>query len=266
MVPIEDNSTRMLAVTPVHPEGPRYAAPVVYVPGLWCPPAAWRAAASYLGHRGWSGALLDLAAVPGGGDARVAAVAGYVQALPAPPVVVAHDGGAALAVALAGRVPVHALVLVAPLVPGAPSTRAYVWSWGIVRALLTAARCAPPTGRFADAVLADLPASHRDALRPEDPRILAALARPTTVRRPSPMPPCLVVSGETDPVLPPDAARAFAEDLGAELASVSGGHWPFAGAAWQACVGVIHRWLVRRGGAPLLELYEEAMAERDEGD
>jgi hypothetical protein len=41
------------------------------------------------------------------------------------------------------------------------------------------------------------------------------------------------------------------------------GHWILAGPSWQRTVDVVHRWLVQRLGAPLLELYPEAMAERE---
>jgi hypothetical protein len=34
---------------------------------------------------------------------------------------------------------------------------------------------------------------------------------------------------------------------------------------WQGTVDLLHRWLVRRLGEPLLEFHAEAMAERDAG-
>jgi hypothetical protein len=39
---------------------------------------------------------------------------------------------------------------------------------------------------------------------------------------------------------------------------------PLAVGDWQAHAGAVHRWLVRRLGDTVLELYAEAMAERDD--
>jgi pimeloyl-ACP methyl ester carboxylesterase len=79
--------------------------------------------------------------------------------------------------------------------------------------------------------------------------------------------PAVVVAGDRDRLLPADAAAAFARAAGADLLRLDGaGHWPLAGPRWQPAVATVHRWLVQRLGAPLLELYEEAMADRDAED
>jgi len=44
------------------------------------------------------------------------------------------------------------------------------------------------------------------------------------------------------------------------------GHWPHVGPTWAALVNLVHRWLIQRLGAPLLEQYADAMAERDADD
>src|SRR6185295_19104263 len=79
--------------------------------------------------------------------------------------------------------------------------------------------------------------------------------------------PSLLLAGDRDAVVPLDAAESLARGAGAELHVIEGtGHWPLAGAGWQTTVGVVHRWLVQRLGAALLELYPEAMAEREADD
>ena len=108
----------MLTATPVHPEGPRYAAPIVYLAGLWVSPVVWRPVATYLAHRGWEGRLLDTRGVRGGIAARADAVAADLAKRAVEPVLVGHDAGAMVALAVAAKVPVRALVLAAPLVPG----------------------------------------------------------------------------------------------------------------------------------------------------
>src|SRR5262249_51743408 len=146
----------MLTVTPVHPEGPRYAAPIVYLAGIWVAPAVWRPAATYLAHRGWAGRLLDARGVRGGIAARADAGAADLAKRATPSVLVAHDAGAMVALAVAATVPVRALVLVSPLVPGAPGTHAVTWSRGLVWSLLRRRRVAPPRGRAGDAYLGGL--------------------------------------------------------------------------------------------------------------
>jgi pimeloyl-ACP methyl ester carboxylesterase len=116
--------------------------------------------------------------------------------------------------------------------------------------------------------------------------VLAALATPSTARRglapepaavvrqavhhrrmAAPRQPVLLVAGDRDPLLPAPTLHAFSTALAAELRVVEGGgHWPHAGAGWERVVGIVHRWLVRRLGEPLLERYAEAMAEREADD
>ena len=255
----------MLTATPVHPEGPRYAAPIVYLAGIWVAPAVWRPAATYLAHRGWAGRLLDTRSVPGGIAARAQAVAADLARRAAPAVLVAHDAGAMVALAVAATVPVRALVLVSPLVPGAPGTHAVTWSRGLVWSLLRRRRVAPPSGRTGDAYLGGLASDARAGLASEDPRMLSELARRSRIRRPPTMPPTLVLRGDADPVVSDADARGLADDLGADLAEISGqGHWLLAAPAWQDCVHRVHRWLVQRLGEDNLELYAEAMADRDD--
>jgi pimeloyl-ACP methyl ester carboxylesterase len=79
--------------------------------------------------------------------------------------------------------------------------------------------------------------------------------------------PGLLLAGARDPLLPPPEAAALARAVGAEHQQLEvAGHWPLAGPAWQEAVGRVHRWIVQRLGAPLLERYDEAMAERDAED
>jgi non-heme chloroperoxidase len=255
----------MLTATPVHPEGPRYAAPLVYLAGLWVAPAVWRPVATYLAHRGWAGRLLDCRAVRGGIAARADAVAADLAKRAPHPVLVAHDAGAIVALAVAAKVPVRALVLVSPLVPGAAGTHAVTWSRGLLWALLRRRPMGPPSGRAGDVYLGGLTAAARAATADEDPRVLSELARRSRVRRPPGAPPALVVRGGSDPVVSNDDARGLAGDLGADLAEIpEHGHWLLAAPAWQETVHRVHRWLVQRLGEDNLELYAEAMADRDD--
>ena len=257
----------MIATTAVHAEGPRYGVPIVFLSGLWVGPRMWRPAATYFAHRGWEGTLVDTRGVAGTLDARARAVAELVRTLPAPPVLVGHDAGALVALGAARHAPARALVLAAPLVPGSAGAQAHAWSWRLPWALLRRRPIVPADGTLAQTLLAELPGDWRNDVAAEDPRLLAALARGGRIVPPDPLPPTLVVRGERDPLLPPAEGRAFARALGAEDHEIpSGGHWFVAVGQWQRCVHVVHRWLVQRLGAPLLELYAEAMADRDADD
>jgi predicted alpha/beta hydrolase family esterase len=252
----------MVTSTPVHPEGPRYGVSLAYLAGVWTRPLLWRPAAQYLAHRGWAGLLVDTSTVTGGIAARAAAVTDHLRKLPAMPVLIGHDAGALVALASAARAEFAAVVLVSPLRPGAPGTQALAWSRGLPWALVRRRPVDPPGGVTGRAFLADRPPDI--VATPEDPRLLSELARRTPVPRPARMPPALVLHGARDPFLSSDEARGFATDLGADFVELEGlGHWVPAAPVWQRAGDQVHRWLVQRLGETNLELYAEAMADRD---
>ena len=252
-----------------HPEGPRYDAPLVCLPGLWSPAATWASMASFLGHRGWAVSVPDLVAVRGGVEPRVDAAAQHLRALREAPVVVAHDAGCLVAVALARRLTLRALVLVAPLAPRSDRTHALLWSWPLVWSLLARRPVPPPSGVVADLLFDDLPPAGRATLRSEEPRVLSRLLRGEPLAEiggggSRAEIPVLVVRGSRDAALAADEATELAQRLGGQLETVAGGHWLLGGSAWLGCASLVHRWIVRALGTQLLELYDEAMAERDD--
>jgi pimeloyl-ACP methyl ester carboxylesterase len=256
----------MVVATAVHPEGPRYGASLVFLPGLWSSAQVWKPVASFLAHRGWAGTLLDDVRAGGGGiAARADRVAAHSRALASPPILVGHDAGATIALAAAGRVAVRALVLVSPLVPGARGTHALTWSRGLPWALVRRRPVGTPGGAVGAAFAKGRPPDASAASPGEDPRLLAELSRRRRDARPLPMPPTVVLRGGTDPFVSPDDARGLASSLDADLQEIpERGHWLIAPPAWQDCAGRIHRWLIQRLGEAELEFYAEAMADREE--
>jgi pimeloyl-ACP methyl ester carboxylesterase len=261
----------MLISETLHAEGARYAASIVCVPGLWAGPAAWRGFASYLGHRGWECHLLDLRPVQGGIVARAAAVGEYVGGLATPAILVGHDAGALVALAVASRQPAAGLVMLAPLAAGSRGAQRLISTPRRLLSLVLGGAVSPPEGATAAVWI--------DVAEPTRSQVAAGLALEdaASVRdvawgrvspsRPAGGAPVLLLAGELDAVLPLGAAESLARGVGAELRVLEGtGHWPLAGAGWQKTVGIVHRWLVQRLGAALLELYEEAMVERDADD
>jgi pimeloyl-ACP methyl ester carboxylesterase len=250
-------------------EGARYTASLLLLPDLWAGPGAWRACASFLAHRGWECHLLDPRR-GGGIERRATAVVEYAAAVPGRTVLVAHAGGAALALAVARRRPPAAVVLIAPLLPGSPEARTLALRPRALLALLTGADVPPPHGRSAALVFGDLPEGVRATVaRGLAPEEAEAVRDVLWGRLPAPTPPgvpTLVVSGDRDPLLPVPKAADLARALGGRHELLAGaGHWPLGGPAWLGAVDVVHRWLVRELGEELLDLYAEAMAERDEG-
>jgi len=246
-----------LSITPVHPEGPRYRAPVLFVPGFWVGAAVWRRAASLFAHRGWESWLVD----PGRGGgvaARAEALAEVAAELGRPPVVIAADAAGVVALETARRTAVAAFVWVAPVLPGGSALRRVVSPWSVLAGLLIGRPVGRPGAWAAEATGAEW---LRDE---EEAAFVVDVVRGRIHVRSSGVPTALVV-GEHDRSCGADDRAALVARLGAELLVVpAAGHWPLASGQWQEPASVVHRWLVRRLGETLLEFYEEAMAERDD--
>jgi hypothetical protein len=129
----------------------------------------------------------------------------------------------------------------------------------------------PPGATDAAPLCGELPAAEAATLlaglRPESPAVLRDVVRGRFRPQALPGVASLVVAGERDPLLPPVAAALFARTVGADHETIpGGGHWLLGGPTWLRVVDVLHRWIVRRLGEPLLEFYPEAMADRDEAE
>lgn len=250
-----------LRVTPVPGEGGRYRVPLLVIPGLWSPPDLWRGFASYLAHRGWEVSLLGLDAVSGGLASRADAVAAHARTLQTRPVMLGHDAGAVVALLAARMVPAAALVLLHPVEPGSAAARTLTRRWDAVAALVRGRALPPPRGVAATRCFGPLDAAltARLVAEPKEPVLDVVRGR---VTMPPASAPALLVGSRDDPLLA--APEALATALGAESAVLPApGHWAAAGSGWQPAVTAVHRWLVLRLGEDLLELYAEAMAERD---
>jgi pimeloyl-ACP methyl ester carboxylesterase len=249
-----------LPITPVHPEGPRYRAPLIFVPGLWSGREAWRRAAGLLAHRGWEGWLADPGGETGGIPERAAALAAVAEELGRAPVLVALDAAGVVALEVARRTPVAAVVWVAPFVPGGAAVRAAVSPWRVLAGIVLGAPVGRPGGWTPEA-------AHPAWIREQEAAALVVdVVRGRTALRAAGVPTALVV-GEGDPRCTAEDRAALCARLDADLVVLPGAAGlPLAIGHWQEHAGVVHRWLVRRLGETVLELYEEAMAERDAGD
>jgi pimeloyl-ACP methyl ester carboxylesterase len=249
----------MLEATPIRAESPRYGTSLLFLPELWAPGRIWLPVASFLGHRGWEGQLVELRQA-GGLEERIAGVADLARRLPAPPVLIGHGAGGVVALEAARTGPAVAALLVAPLDPGSAPVRVLTRRWGAVTALLLGRRMSPPDA----AAFGSLPASVAAQLDADTTRAVLDIVRGHALTPVGPDIPVLVAGGARDPLLPADAAAALAGRLAAEhLVIPDAAHWPLVESGWRGTVDLLHRWLVRRLGEPFLEFHAEAMAERD---
>jgi len=213
----------------------------------------------FLGHRGWDGSLVELRGSGGIAD-RAATLARHVATFEHPPVLIGHGAGGVVALEVARTSPLAAVVLMAPIVPGSAPCRRLTARWDAVWAIALGRDVPPPRGGHAQRVYGEVPAD----LAGETPRAVLDVVR-GRCEGPRPLSvPGLVIAGSADPLLPPEAAVGLASTLGAEREEIPGaGHWPMLQPGWRATAAIVHRWLVRRLGEPLLDFYAEAMAERE---
>lgn len=258
----------MVRTVPIRAESGRYTTPLLILPDLWAGTESWDAVASFLGHRGWEGAIVDLRSIPGDLATRATAVAEYVARQASPPALVGHGTGALVASAAAVRGTVAALTLIAPPQLGSDPVRRLAWRREAIVDLLLGRPARPPTADVATSLFGGLPARVSVALGPDDRAVFLDVLRGRGEPIGATGTPTLVVAGARDPLSPPAHAAALAARLGADCEVVpDAGHWLIADDRWLATGNVLHRWLVRRLGEALLDFYAEAMAERDaDGD
>ncbi len=250
-----------MRVVPIRAESGRYASPLLLIPDLWADAETWSAMSGFLGHRGWEGAVLGLRGLEGGIAARAIAVADQAARQPSPPVLIGHGFGAIVALEAARRTPPAALVLVAPVGAGSIPVRRLGWRLGTIVDLLWGGAIRPPGDGD---VYGGLSRRTAAMLGPDDREALLDVMRARGVGTPAPGAPALVVAGGNDPLAPCVTTASLAAAMGAEHQVIpSAGHWLIADAHLQATGGLLHRWLVRRLGEGLLDLYAEAMAERE---
>lgn len=237
-------------------ESERFTAPMLLVHGLWETAEVWRGVAGFLAHRGWHCVAVHLRGRAG--SAAVAHLADHasdlvaaVAALDVPPVVLGHDLGGLLALGAAPQA--RAVVAMSPLVPRqlANGGAEALQHAGNLFSRWRGHPLSAPRGRWRKAFGATAsnqrePWSLIRQLREEDLPVAASAEVPS-----------LVVAGADDAVVALADARRMAERVGAEFLTVPGGHALPVEKGWQERAAAIHRWVVRRLGAPLLELYEE---------
>ncbi|MCC6847988.1 MAG: alpha/beta hydrolase [Deltaproteobacteria bacterium] len=244
-----------ISVDVVRAEASRFLHPLLLVHGLWTGGWIWRDFSAYLAHRGWEAWIPSFLSggAPPDVERRRSVLADVCRELSAPPVVVTHDAGLALADLLGPDLRPPAVVAIAPLALRLP----VVWNrprWW--RAALGGDRIAPPAGG-ADSFASGLLEADVRRLRTDSGELFRRVC--LGGREPGDPPRAgLVVSAGEDPVARLAECRRLAARRSWDLEIQEGsGHFPMLGVQATRLADRVHRWLVRTLGADLLAWAED---------
>lgn len=245
-----------LPVEITRPESAKFHHPLLLLHGLWTGDWIWQPFATYLAHRGWESWAPSF--TPPVGDDPRDVLARVVAAMPAAPVVVAHDVGVLAAAAAVGAA-TPALVAIAPLISPAEShgfRGIFAWPrfW---RARLGGARVAAPRGAAALTLLGAARACGERLTADSGPRFRAVASG--AIRLPARLAvPGLVVGGGRDPIVPPTLAATLASRYGWQHREYpERGHFPMLEPGWECVADDVHRWIIRTIGAELLAFLDD---------
>jgi len=263
-----ENRSAPLPIDLYSPEREKYKAPLILIHGLWSASTCWMPWATHFANLGWECRAVNLRGRFGENAAAelkrltfedcVDDVRQVIRGAPFPPVVLAHDLGASIALEAAAENKLSALALVAPLPPENELPRAVRLLRLKYRPLLFLRRpfrleendfrklwLGPGTqdGAAADCLAADAPAL-----------VDAFFARRLNLAHQKIPCPALVAAARDDRIVSPAAQQTFADRLGADFREYTGGHWLIGEAGGEEIVRDLHRWILQKvGGQILLE-------------
>jgi pimeloyl-ACP methyl ester carboxylesterase len=253
------------------PEPVKFAWPIMLLPELFATPRHLALVLGYLASIGWEVFVPNLRAVFGKGSTppleklhfdNLAALAGEaLDALGRDAVVFGHGVGGLIALKLSAHRRVKASVAYAPLVPGFRTPLA--GGVGNRVAMMWGRPIKPPRGRALFELIADSDPFTRDglinAMVPDSGALLTdVISGAIEFAAVDKAAPRLIVAGDSDIFAPLPQTKAFAESIGAKLATIAGrGHWLIGGRALERAINETQRFLVRALGQDLLLLYPE---------
>lgn len=253
------------------PEPVKFAWPIMLLPELFATPRHLALVLGYLAATGWEVFVPNLRAVFGKGATPpieklsfndLAALAGEaLEAIGRDAVVFGHGVGGLVALKLSAHRRVKASVAYAPLVPGFRTP--LVGGFANRIAMMWGRPIKPPSGRTLFELIADSDPFTRDGLinaMVPDSGALATdiMSGAIEFAAADKAAPRLVVAGDSDIFAPLPQTTAFAESIGAKLATIAGrGHWLIGGRALERAINETQRFLVRALGQDLLLLYPE---------
>jgi pimeloyl-ACP methyl ester carboxylesterase len=253
------------------PEPVKFAWPIMLIPELFTTPRHLALVIGYLASIGWEVFVPDLRAAFGKGSTPpmeklrfidlTALAAEALAGIGRDAVVLGHGVGGLVALKLSEHRRVKAAVAYAPLVPGFRTP--LVGGFANLLATMFGRPIKPPRGRILFVLIADSDPFTREglinAMVPDSgPLATDVLTGVIEFAASDKAAPRLVVAGDSDIFAPLAQTTAFAESIGAKLATIAGrGHWLIGGRALERAINETQRFLVRALGQDLLLLYPE---------
>ena len=253
------------------PEQAKFRAPLLLVHGVWSGAWCWQSWATHFCNLGWDSFAIDLRRRStqnpsenlyrlGFGDC-VQDLANVIRSFPTPPVLLAMNLGAAMALKASASSKPAALILVSPSPPGnlteARSQRQRLL-WLKYRLLILLHRPVQIDEKdFRAYFLTPLPKTLENALShqtvPESSALVREFLLPRVNLEPGPLGyPTLVLGGSDDRITPAVTTKRVAAFLGAEFREYAGqGHWLIERDG-ENIVRDIHRWIIQKLGEKIL--------------
>jgi pimeloyl-ACP methyl ester carboxylesterase len=258
-------SGRPLRIDLYSPEREKYQAPLILIHGVWSSSACWMPWATHFANLGWECRAVNLRGRFGDNAAAdlkrltfeecVSDVRQVICAARFPPVVLAHDLGASIALAAAAEEKLSALVLLAPLAPENELPRAVKLLRLKYRLLLFLRRPFRLEKRdFRNLWLAsgEQYDAGAECLVADAPALIDAFFSRADVGREKTACPLLLAAARDDRIVPPAAQKALAACLGADFREYPGGHWLIGPDGGEEVARDLHRWIVQKAGGEIL--------------
>ncbi len=260
-----EKSGAALPIDLYSPEREKYKAPLILIHGAWSSSTCWMPWATHFANLGWECRAVNLRGRFGDNAAAelkrlsfadcVSDVRQVIRAAPFPPIILAYDLGASIALAAAAEEKLSALVLLAPLAPEAEPPRAVKLLRLKYRPLLFLRRPFPLDKRdFRKVWLAsgDEDDAGADCLVADAPALIDAFFTRADIGRGKIACPLLLAAARDDRIVAAAAQKALAARLGADFREYAGGHWLIGAAGGEEVVRDLHRWIVQKAGGEIL--------------
>jgi len=255
------------------PAQAKFKSSLLLIHGLWSGVWCWQSWATHFCNLGWESVAIDLRRrspqhlmeIPKGltFDDCVRDLREVIDSFSAPPVLLAMDLGALIALKALEKPEGCTLILVSPSPPANLATtqsRRLYRLWLKYRLLILLKRSFRMDEKdFRANFLAPLPEDLQATLsqwtQPEPSALIREFFAPSVSLQTGPLAcPLLVVAGSDDPLNPPATSQEIAQRFGGEFREYRGqGHWLIEHDG-ENIVRDIHRWIIRKLGEKILLL------------
>lgn len=253
------------------PEQVKFTSPLVLVHGLWSGPWCWKTWATHFCNLGWNSIAIDLRRRSGQNPMTslpkltfsdcARDLGEVIRSFATPPVLLAMNLGALMALKVCEQSNPSALILISPSLPGNLATtrsRPQHLLWLKYRLLIFLGRPFRLNDRdFRANFLTPLPENLQRSLVRQTVLEPSALVREFLVPEVNLQPgtvncPLLVLAGSEDHIAPAATSKRMTEWLGGEFREYSGqGHWLIENDS-ENIVRDIHRWAIQKLGERIL--------------